>query len=310
MAVIRPATLADAEAWAEIVTSSAAYHVFGADTFEWSFHHGSPAALRVVLTQDDTVMGVADFFPEQGSGVVHVGVTIHPNHRGRGLGTILWDWHQERISSLSLDFLQAQVIVNDDVASRAAAARWGFWELKRAEYSMVDPRSVVHHDASPSTVQVVPLLDLDPGDVWRALVSADDGRDITGLSGIPSFEGFLFDHWEHPDGRLDLAHAVLVRDRIATVTFLDVVGDRAISRATSTVPALRNRGFAALSKERTLMAAAQAGVTRAYAGSHVENVSMRAVNARLGYTPVASPTVQRRSVDRRARWRRILLPRG
>lgn len=308
--MIRPATLADAEAWAEIVSSSAAYQVFGADTFEWSFRHGSLAALRAVLAEDDNVVGVADFFPDTGSGVFHVGVTIHPDHRGRGLGTALWDWHRERISSLKRDFLQAQVTVHDDVASRAAAARWGFWVLKTSEYSSVDPRTVVHVDASPSTVQVVPLLGLDPGDVWRALVSADDRQDITGLSAIPTFDAFLLNHWQHPNARLDLAHAVLVRDQIATVTLLNVVGDKAISRATSTIPALRRRGFATLSKRRTLVAAARAGVTVAYAGSHVENVSMRVVNARLGYTPVASPTVQRRSVDRRAWWRRTLLPRG
>jgi hypothetical protein len=63
---------------------------------------------------------------------------------------------------------------------------------------------------------------------------------------------------------------------------------------TGTLPAHRGRGLALLAKQHALRACAVAGIEVAFTGNDRENLPMVAVNQRLGYLLVASPSLAER----------------
>ena len=65
-------------------------------------------------------------------------------------------------------------------------------------------------------------------------------------------------------------------------------GDRMWSDYTGSLPTYRGRGLARLAKAAALHRAAANGVRVAYTSNDEANAPMLAINARLGYRPVAS----------------------
>lgn len=278
MPTVRPATLADAAAWADVVTACSPYLVQDLASTEHGMRTEPAAVRRVVAEQDGRVVGVGRLHADPGEEHVTMMLMVAPEHRHAGVGAALLT--DQLPAAAATGSTTVRSIVEDDDDSRAAAATWGFTLTRRFAMSMVDPRTVVAA-GPPDGVRLLPLSDLPPRVIWHAL-SAVMRDDPSGLS-TPMTFGEFQDQWADPRMRPAVGRAVLVDGELAALSVLGVAGERAWSDMTGTLPAYRGRGFARLAKQHTLVAAAGAGVTRAMAGNDDANAPMVAVNRSLGY---------------------------
>ena len=295
MHAIRPATLADAGGWARVVLSASPLMVVDERSEAHEIRTDPADARRVVATVDDEVVGVARFRTYDGEDHASFQVLVDPAHRRRGIGAGLLEELDGHLHSSGKP--RVTTIVEDDDASRIASACWGFTVTRSLRMAAVDPRTVDHPGPTPDDVSVVPVADVGPRQVWEThqQVARDDPSGLT----LPvPYDEWLTTDWSDPRARPDLGRAVLVDDELAAYSLIGTAGERAWSAMTGTLPAQRGRGYALLAKRHTLRAAAAAGITRATTGNDDANVPMLAVNARLGYQPVASPAVAERRSTR------------
>ncbi len=291
MLTVRPATLDDAVAWAEIVTACSPYLVQDARSTEHESRTEPPGCRRVVAERDGEVVGVSRLHAYRDEDHVTLLVMVPPRHRRSGVGAALLADQQPAATGVGAATLR--MVVEDDDDSRAAAHAWGLTLTRRFAMSMVDPRTVEAPEP-PAGVRLTPLTTIPTRVIWHAH-SAVARDDPSGLSVPVPFEEFQAD-WADPRMRPDLGRAVLVGDELATFTIVGVAGDRSWSDMTGTLPSYRGRGYARLAKQHALAAAAAAGVTRAMAGNDDANAAMVAVNRDLGYAVFARPALGEKPV--------------
>jgi GNAT superfamily N-acetyltransferase len=290
MLQIRPAGPDDAAAWAAVELDGSPHLVLDRHSVAHEMRTEPPDARRFVATDDGEVVGVARSRVYADEDHASVMVAVARRHRRQGVGRALLDavWAEVAGSGKA----RATTIVEDDEDSRIACGRWDFVIARRFQKSMVDPRTVPVPAAPPPGVEIVSLQAVGPEPVWRAQcrVARDDPSGLT----LPvSWEAWTAD-WSDPRARPELGRAVLVAGELASYSMLGAAGDRAWSDMTGTLPEHRGRGLALLAKQHALRAAAAAGVTRAFTGNDAANLPMLAVNARLGYVPVARPALAQR----------------
>ena len=288
MAVIRPATLADAEAWAEIGAAGTPYHWWDARARAWALEIEDPGYEAVGREVEGESAGPTEERP--GDRQVCSGVGGHAGHRRRHDGGQRMAWVLKRYAGSPGKGVRGfTAMIEDDEGSRAAASAWGFQPAFRMLVSVTDPALLAEPDPPPPETSVLALADLSPEQVWWAMVESDE-PDPTGLASTPPYDVFATRLWNHPLARLDLGRAVLVGDRIASVTLMNVgLRNRAMSQGTSTIPNFRGQGLATMAQHHDLRAAAAAGVTEAFATNHPTARAIAAVNEQLGYRHVASP---------------------
>ncbi len=289
---IRPAVLEDAGAWADVVLAASPHMVLDERSEQHEMRHDPADARRFVAKVGGSVVGVARARAYHDEDHVSLMVMVRPAHRRDGTGRALLDavMAEARTSGKP----RAVAIVEDDDDSRIACGRWGFTVTRSFRKAMVDPRSVPAPGPVPERVTVVPLDEVGPEQVWQAhqQVARDDPSGLT----LPMpWEDWLSD-WSDPRARPDLGRAVLVDGDLAAYSMLGAAGDRAWSDMTGTLRRHRGRGLAFLAKQHTLHAAAGAGITRSMTGNDGENRPMLAVNERLGYVPVARPSLAERQL--------------
>jgi GNAT superfamily N-acetyltransferase len=136
-------------------------------------------------------------------------------------------------------------------------------------------------------VTVVPLADVRPEEIYAVEVDAlrDEPSDMT-FDSIP-FEDWRRLSWDDSDLDLGVSVAARVDGRITAFTRLTVLGERAWSDLTAVSRSHRGRGLAKLLKAVALSRAAERGVELATTANDAANGPMLAVNAWLGYRPVA-----------------------
>ncbi len=286
MTGIRPATLADAAGWAEIVAACSPYIVQDARSTEHELRTEPREVRRVVAEREGRLVGVSRLHAYLDEDHATLLVMVHPDDRRRGVGASLL--RAQLPAARAADKGVVRCVVEDDDDSRAAATSWGFATTRGFAMSMVDPRSVTA-PAPAAGVSLVPLSALGPRVVWHAH-AAVVRDDPSGLSLPTTYDEFVGE-WGDPRMRPDLGRAVLVDGELASFTMLGVAGDRAWSDMTGTLPAHRGRGHARLAKQHALAAAAAAGVTRAMAGNDEANAAIVAVNRSLGYRVFAHPSL-------------------
>ena len=287
---IRPAVLEDAGLWAEVVLDASPHMVLDERSEAHEMRNDPPDARRFVAEDGSTVVGIARSRTYDDEDHASLLVMVRPAHRRQGTGRSLFD--AVLAQALPSGKPRAIAIVEDDGGSRIASGRWGFSITRTFQKSMVDPRSIPEPGPPPEGVTVVPLEVVGAEQVWQAhqQVARDDPSGLT----LPMpWEDWL-SGWSDPRARPDLGRAVLVAGDLASYSMLGTAGDRAWSDMTGTLPQHRGRGLALLAKQHTLRAAARAGITRAMTGNDGENLPMLAVNERLGYVPVARPSLAER----------------
>ncbi|GAA5141566.1 hypothetical protein GCM10023340_03490 [Nocardioides marinquilinus] len=274
---VREATPADADALAAVMKAATPYLVTSPEAVRHDLATSRRTSLRLVAEDDGAVAGLARVRGHGGRTMVML--LVHPDHRRRGLGRALLDAVVARLDPPVLGG-----IVNGDAGSRAAAAAWDCTIEREHTIAAVDPRRVAVEPGGPT----VPLGEVDPAAVWAATVATADD-DPSGLSRAHDLRTWLDDDWREPTHRPDLGRAVLGPDgEVAALAVVRAHGQRAWNAFTGTRPGLRGRGLALRVKAASLHAMAAAGVTTCGTGNDDANAAMLAVNARLGYRPVAT----------------------
>lgn len=281
---LRYATAAAASGWAEVVRTVCPYLVYSEQAVLHDLEHRS-ALGRFVVVADGDVLGTMRV-RSSSAGRLSVAVAVHAEHRGRGVGRLLFD-RVRRLAEQVDPSAALTAIVNGDERSRAVAEHWGFELEREHSISSVDPREVPPAGPAPTGLDVVPLQTVGVRQVWECHEAAVPG-DPSGLTRSMSLDEYDTTQWRGPDHRADLGRAIVRDGAVVAFSSVDIDGDRAWSSMTGTRPEHRGRGLATLAKQHTLNDLAAAGVTAAWTGNDAANVPMLAVNRRLGYRRSAS----------------------
>jgi GNAT superfamily N-acetyltransferase len=213
---------------------------------------------------------------------------VHPEYRGRGVGTALLEAAHERLKEGGA--VTARVFA--DPASAGWASQWGYRETRRVHYASMAPADAPELPPIPAGLRLSPVNELDP----RQLYEADEiaQRTKPGDAKITSrpYESWLNAIWNSPAMVLDLSTALVDADgRVIGFTLGNGDHEKIWSQMTATMPEFRGQGLAKLVKCATLHRAAEAGVTGMYTANYDGNGPMIAVNEWLGYTRTATHAV-------------------
>ena len=221
---------------------------------------------------------------EPGAGQVSL-LHVHPEHRGRGVGSALLGAATSHLRSVGVHRVSA--FATPEAAG--FARRRGFEPSRAVRYSAVDLTGFgVVPPPAADDIRLIPLRDVEE----RALHDADVAAATDEPGDVPSqpapYATWRYECWEEPGLDRDASIVALADDRIVSFSLLLRDGDRAWSDMTATVPEHRGRGLARLVKTAALARAAAGGVRTAYTCNDESNAAMLAVNERLGYRPVAT----------------------
>jgi GNAT superfamily N-acetyltransferase len=239
----------------------------------------SPARLLLLATVDGAVVGsgVADRSDTAGGGFV--APRVRREHRRRGVGSVLLRALADHVASLDVTDVRA---MTDDPDSLAFAEHFGFVEVDRQVEQIRAVGDEVTPEPLPGGIEVV-ALDQRP-ELWAESyqrfgteVLADfavfEPLEITAEQWNDSWPGdpmFLAVH----DGEV-IGCAGLDRD-----TDRPERGENAL---TAVRRDWRGHGIAVHLKRRTLLWAADHGITELYTWTQAGNAPMLTLNERLGY---------------------------
>ncbi|MET8092168.1 GNAT family N-acetyltransferase [Micromonospora sp. NPDC005220] len=248
--------------------------------------HGGWAAF--VAEVDGRVVGWTSAEPNASTSVPDFGnvnlLHVHPDHRRRGVGTALLTAATDHLRPLGVRRVRA--MAQSD--SLPFADRHGFSPSREVRYSALDLNPPPALPEPPPAVLLRPIAELDP----RLLYEADVASAIDEPGDVPvdavTFESWQYDVWDELGLDKTASTAALVDGEVAAFSLVKRDGDRMWSNYTCSVPAYRGRGLARLAKTAALNRAAATGVRTAYTSNDEANAPMLAINARLGYRPVAS----------------------
>ncbi|MFG2163626.1 GNAT family N-acetyltransferase [Micromonospora chersina] len=250
-----------------------------------------------VAEADGQVVGWVSAYRNIQTSAANVGeistLHVHPAHRLRGVGTALLDAALAHLRLLGAK----RLLTWSQPGSLPFARRHGFTPSRELRYSALELRPAPPMPEPPPGVRLVPAAEVDPREVHR--VDAESSLDEPG--DVPT-DALGYDTWHHEvwdNLGLDRDASTLaeVDGRLVAVSLVKRDGDRMWSDFTGTVPEHRGRGLARLAKQAALHRAAASGVRTAYTSNDEANAPMLAVNARLGYRPVASQWSCLRDLD-------------
>jgi GNAT superfamily N-acetyltransferase len=249
---------------------------------------------RWVAIEGGDVIGAAGaelhLFAETAENAV-MGVTVRADHRGRGLGTELFDAAIEHARHIGARRVLAE---SGEPNGRRFLERRGFRQTHTRRYSRIDPREAdlsgldeLRSRKEAEGFTVVPLAECRPEDVHA--VDAETSLDIpmeVPVTHVP-FDEWEAAHWRHPLLSRDGSFAALDDGRPVALTMVrvDPAGGRALNEMTGTLRPFRGRGLARLVKLCQLEWSAASGITSVVTENDETNVAMLAVNERLGYRP-------------------------
>lgn len=289
--IVRDFVPTDAEGFARVRRSAAPYMIMTADSITYDVAHFAPDAhfQPLVAEADGDIIGTAQVglvhdSPEPGQG--YLNIYVHPEHYGRGAGSLLARTAEERLMALGARKLFSWVM--DEPGNRAFAAQRGFRPGRSAHFLRLDL----------AKASLPPLGDLPPDVELRTAADfADDPRplfllDAETMSDEPGdivheftdYEAWLAETWRHPLLSHELTTVVLVDGHPAAFSAARTDGaTRYGTVMTGTARAHRGRGLAKLAKTDSLHRARAAGHTDAVTGNDAGNGPMLAINKWLGY---------------------------
>ncbi|WP_327042055.1 GNAT family N-acetyltransferase [Micromonospora ureilytica] len=209
---------------------------------------------------------------------------VHPEHRRCGVGTALLTTATDHLRQLGVRRIRAMAQTD----GLPFARRHGYEPSREVRYSALDLDPAPALPELPPGVRLLPISDLDPHLLYAADVAsaADEPSDVP-VDSI-SYESWQYDVWDNLGLDKSASTAAQLDGEVAAFSLVKRDGDRMWSDFTGTIPAYRGRGLARLTKTAALHRAAANGVRVAYTSNDEANAPMLAINARLGYRPVAS----------------------
>jgi GNAT superfamily N-acetyltransferase len=266
-----PATTTTVESWRQQLTS-----------IPERARHASWAAVvgGTVVGRAEATLG---WF--SGSGTAWAGVSVRKSFRRRGIGGRLWDLAAAHLDELAPSRVLT-MFTEDPAAVRFARAR-GFEEARAESLSCVDPRTIDLSPLASAEVELVPLGDLDPREVYEVDVATTSDVPTTDELTDIRYEEWLDTIWRRPTITLEGSFAALDDGRVVCITMLaaNLEIGRAFNEYTGTLRSHRGRGFALLVKLASLRWASANGITAVWTTNDETNAPMLAVNRRLGYEP-------------------------
>ncbi|MFI6784258.1 GNAT family N-acetyltransferase [Micromonospora sp. NPDC050276] len=209
---------------------------------------------------------------------------VHPEHRRRGIGSGLLTAATSYLRPLGIRRVRATA----QPEALPFARRHGYEPSREVRYSALDLNPAPAPADPPPGVRLHPIADLDPHLLYAADVAsaADEPGDVPVDS--KSYQSWQYDVWDNLGLDKTASVAAEVDGEVVAFSLVKRDGDRMWSDYTGSVPAYRGRGLARLAKTTALHRAAANGVRVAYTSNDEANGPMLAINARLGYRPVAS----------------------
>lgn len=214
-------------------------------------------------------------------------VLVHPDHRGRGIGTRLLELAHANLKEAGA--VSARVFAEPAAADWAAA--WGYRQTRQVYYAGMDPRLAPELPQVPPGLRLAALDELDPHQVYAADEVAQRTKPGDAKITTRPYSDWLAGVWEVPGMVLELSVALLEGDRVIGFTIGNGDHHKVWSQMTSTLPEYRGRGFAKLVKCAALHRAAEAGVVSMNTANYDGNGPMIAVNEWLGYRRLATHAV-------------------
>jgi mycothiol synthase len=281
--VIRELRKEDAEATADLVLVVNPHRI---ETGQMVWARASKPSQRDWIAESDgTLVGHA-YAGLSASGKGRFWIGVHPDQRGRGIGSELYRTVEEHLASAA----RLRTWVDGDPAGKRFVRQRGFEQTGADRVSDVDPRAV---DLSrlpeiEADLRLVPLAEaLDEVEALFARLRAGE-VDLPG-----DLVEWKWDDLDHPNLSHEGSFVVLDEEQPVAFGFLTVDLQRrvAYNQLTATLPGYRRRGLALLLKLATSRWAAANGIERILTQNDRENISMLALNDRLGYRPIHDQSI-------------------
>ena len=250
--------------------------------------------------QDDEIVGYAAAslsFDSSERGSCTANVYVHPERRGRGIGSALWERVEQHLHAIEGTHVNSFGL--DEAASRRFMHARGFEVAFRQRASRLELQELPAPAPPPADVRLLTFADVDdPKPIYEL--------EVEGLRDVPTdqpiddvrWDDWLEQWWRHPDLDREASLLALVGGVPASFTMLlsDAESGRAVSGMTATARQFRGRGLALLVKHHGLARAAERGISVALTENDETNAPMLAVNTRLGYRPATvNATFSRRA---------------
>lgn len=282
--MIRELRKEDAEATADLILVVNPHRI---ETGQMVWARASKPSQRDWIAESDgTVVGHA-YAGLSASGKGRFWICVHPEHRGRGIGSELYRAVEEYLASAVL----LRTWVDGDPAGERFVRQRSFEQTGADRVSDVDPRAVDLTrlaELEVSEFRLVSLAEsLDEVDALFARLRA-------GEVDLPAdLVEWKWDDLDHPNLSREGSFVVLDREEPVAFGFLTVDLQRrvAYNQLTATLPGYRRRGLALLLKLATSRWAAANGIERILTQNDRENSSMLALNDRLGYRPIHDQSI-------------------
>jgi mycothiol synthase len=281
--VIRELRKEDAEATADLILVVNPHRI---ETGQMVWARASKPSQRDWIAESDgTVVGHA-YAGLSASGKGRFWIGVHPDQRGRGIGSELYRTVEDHLASAA----RLRTWVDGDPAGKRFVRQRGFEQTGADSVSDVDPRAV---DLSrlpeiEADLRLVPLAEaLDEVEALFARLRAGE-VDLPG-----DLVEWKWDDLDHPNLSHEGSFVVLDEEQPVAFGFLTVDLQRrvAYNQLTATLPGYRRRGLALLLKLATSRWAAANGIERILTQNDRENISMLALNDRLGYRPIHDQSI-------------------
>jgi GNAT superfamily N-acetyltransferase len=219
-------------------------------------------------------------------GEYHAHIAVHPDYRRQGIGTTLAEAIDAHLAKQEV----GRILSSATESGVDFALQQGYQGTDVMHYAGVDPRRVPEPPTTPVGIELTTLAAVDLETAYAAFLPTV--ADVPGDQDFSQFplESYEREIWNSAGFNRELSTAAVADGKIVCFTNVLTADDRLWTDMTGTLSAYRGRGLAKLVKTTGLRAAAAAGITSAYTVNHDVNAPMRAINAWLGYSRVASHT--------------------
>jgi GNAT superfamily N-acetyltransferase len=212
-------------------------------------------------------------------------MVVVPDARGRGIGSAMLAELGALARADGKTDLEGELREHDG-ASRAFLERRGYRVVGGERWVSLDLAAA--DDVAPDPPPGISIVTrAERPDLTDALfaVAQEGTEDIPGFPGPTTYEQFRSLEIDRPTRRPEYFFIALENGEPVGYATLDDFGHEAYHGLTAVRRAWRRRGIATALKRTQIAAAKDAGFRRLITGSEERNEAMRALNAKLGYTP-------------------------